>query len=254
MKHQKELNIVNSYLNYPKVTLIPTSKNYFIHIAAEVDQNTIPFFITQSSKKKTLIKFCKQQTKKLEKIEGVVNCSVFKATVIPPGQGQYILENSSKTHLAKFDVAILIEVNSTTVLHQLQTNSTFTDLIIKIKETASFTHCITASNARRIGAVNHARQGVFLFNYFYGKSIEQNLSVWEYTAGWFEKETDLDNSTLLLPIHKEDSSYTIINHCRWNTLWDIIPDLLFKRTFKKYVLDNFYANQVGAQPILYKLA
>jgi len=37
-------------------------------------------------------------------------------------------------------------------------------------------------------------------------------------------------------------------------MWDILPSLLFKKSFHSYVLDNFYANKVAAMPVLYKLA
>ena len=58
----------------------------------------------------------------------------------------------------------------------------------------------------------------------------------------------------MLPINKDDSDYNVINHCRWDKLSDILPSLIFNKTFSPYVLDNFYANNVGAMPILYKLA
>ncbi|WPR75753.1 hypothetical protein [Algoriphagus sp. NG3] len=57
----------------------------------------------------------------------------------------------------------------------------------------------------------------------------------------------------ILFLEMEKTEYSIINHCRWDNYLDILPSLLFKKTFKKYVLDNFYVNNVGAQPILYKL-
>ncbi|MEO5499999.1 MAG: hypothetical protein ABIR31_01035, partial [Ginsengibacter sp.] len=63
-----------------------------------------------------------------------------------------------------------------------------------------------------------------------------------------------DNSTVLLPLYKQQSKFTIINHCRWDKLSDILPALLFKKSFHTYVLENFYANKVAAMPILYKIA
>ncbi|WP_199616379.1 hypothetical protein [Paenibacillus alkalitolerans] len=66
-------------------------------------------------------------------------------------------------------------------------------------------------------------------------------------------KTGLDNSTLLLPAEGESSQYGVINHCRWDRLSDIVPDLLFRRSFRKYVLDNFESNGIAAMPILYKL-
>lgn len=35
---------------------------------------------------------------------------------------------------------------------------------------------------------------------------------------------------------------------------DVMPSLIFNKTLKSYVLDNFEANQTVAMPILYKLA
>jgi hypothetical protein len=55
-----------------------------------------------------------------------------------------------------------------------------------IREAASFTHVVTATNPKSMGPVDHARQGVFLFNYFFADDTAENLAVWEYTAGWFQ--------------------------------------------------------------------
>ncbi|MEH6705285.1 MAG: hypothetical protein V7691_10850 [Galbibacter orientalis] len=122
-----------------------------------------------------------------------------------------------------------------------------------IERKASYTNIMFAANVRKINDVDHKKKGVFLFNYFSAKNTEQNLKVWEYTAGWFQKETGLNNSTLLLPVGERNFQYSIINHCRWDSYIHILPALIFKKTFKKYVLDNFYINNVGAQPILYTI-
>jgi hypothetical protein len=109
-------------------------------------------------------------------------------------------------------------------------------------------------SGHRIAPVDHSRGGFFLFNYFFADSVDQNLSVWNYTAGWFQSETGLDNSTVLLPIEPDQSKYSIINDCRWDSLRQILPSLIFKRSFHSYVLDNFAANNIAAMPILYRLA
>ena len=119
---------------------------------------------------------------------------------------------------------------------------------------------VVGSNARRIaptGDVDHTRDGVFLFNYFIADKLEQNLKIWEYTAGWFSDQTGLDNSTLIVPEADTDPKtcpHSVINHCRWDSLKDVLPSLLFKRSFKTFVLDNFEANNTAATPILYRLA
>ena len=35
---------------------------------------------------------------------------------------------------------------------------------------------------------------------------------------------------------------------------DVLPSMIFKRTFRTFVLANFEANDVAAMPILYRLA
>jgi hypothetical protein len=63
----------------------------------------------------------------------------------------------------------------------------------------------------------------------------------------------LDNSTLLQPLRSDDSEYTLINHCRWDHLRNVLPSLIFKRSFHDYVLAHFDANDTAPMPILYGL-
>ena len=128
------------------------------------------------------------------------------------------------------------------------------DDVFDARENAHNVMCISASNTRRIGPVDHSRNGVFLFNYFYADSLDINLQVWNYTAGWFQDQTGLDNSTVLLPDEANQVPYTIINHCRWDGLRNILPALLFNRSFKPFVLNNFEQNNTAAIPVLYNLA
>lgn len=249
-----KLTIVNQDLKFQKVSLIAPSDHYFIHLAAEVDHTMFPFFLWESKRKKDVLHALKSWCKQLEKEAGIIDATVFKASVIPPGKGKLLKERKDKVQVARYDVAVLIEVDSLAGLKLLQKQDNYQEMIRILKEKSSRLHMILARNVRRINPVDHRRSGVFLFNYFYADKVAQNLGIWEYTAGWFEQETGLDNSTLLLPLEGEISKYTIINHCRWDHLRAILPSLLFKRSFRRYVLANFYANQVAAMPILYKLA
>jgi hypothetical protein len=130
----------------------------------------------------------------------------------------------------------------------------FRPLEARVHEDAGHVYVVTASDAKRLGAVDHTRDGVFLFNYFFADSAAQNLAVWETTAAWFQRETGLDNSTVLMPTRPELSEYTLINHCRWNRLMDVLPSLVFKRSFRDSVLAQFDANDTAPMPVLYKLA
>lgn len=248
------LKIVNKELHFPKVTLVEPANTFYLQIAAEIDHSLFPFFLKTSKEKKTLINRTKEWCKDLMLDENVVNAAVFKAKLIPPGTGKFLKERAGKAQIPKYDYAILIEVSTKQKLQNIMKSKAYTEIIKQIKSISANMHEITATNVRRIGTVNHKKQGIFLFNYFYADDLEQNLAVWEYTAGWFQQETGLNNSTVLLPQGSETSNYKIINHCRWDRMRNILPALLTKKSFHTYVLDNFYANNVAAVPVLYKLA
>ena len=223
-------------------------------MAAELDHSVFPFFICESRKKKGLIREAKDWCAKLAKESGVISAVVFKATVIPPGKGKFLKERAGNVRLAKYDFAILIEADTHEKIESIQNSSSYKLFQDKLKTSSEKMYVAAATNIKHINPVDHKRQGTFLFNYFYADNLQQNLDVWEYTAGWFQQETGLDNSTVLLPTDRSNSPYSIINHCRWDKLSDILPALIFKRSFHSYVLDNFYANKVAAMPILYKIA
>ena len=251
MTASSQLNIAHPSNTYNVVSLIEPTDSGYIHLAAEVDGRHP--FLPMSQTKRALINQCKVICKELSQSSDVLSAVVFKALLIPPGQGEY-LKQRPDVHVARFDISILIEMSTVEAAKQMRTNELFKELETHLRQTAKYTHVITASNARRIGPVDHKRDGVFLFNYFYADDVDQNLAVWKYTAGWFEQETGLDNSTLLLPENHEKSNYTVVNHCRWDHLIDIVPSLIFKPTFRTYVLGNFEANRTAPIPILYRLA
>lgn len=252
MQMETKLNLVNEQFGYPKVSLVEPVSSAYIHIAAEVDKR-LPFLWTSQDKRK-LIDNCKKWCGELELDTKVLEAVVFKALLIPPGRGNFVNQRKETVHIARFDFAVLIEVESLDAAERIRLHPVYQAMESAVRTAASYTHVITATNVRRINAVDHQRNGVFLFNYFFADDTNQNLGVWEYTAGWFEQETGLDNSTVLLPVEKDKSKYNIINHCRWDKLTDILPSLIFKRTFRTFVLDNFEANKVAAMPILYRLA
>lgn len=241
----------NKSIRFPKATLMDPAASGYLHIAAEIDRR-LPF-LANSRRKRKLIADCKRWCQQLETDPSVVSAVVFDAFQIPPGRGAFVKERRGKVHVARFDLAVLIEATSPKAAAAIRESPAYADMERAVRDAASFTHVITATNVRRMGPVDHGKQGVFLFNYFFADDTNQNLAVWEETAGWWEQETGLNNSTVLLPRDGE-SEYNVINHCRWNHLRDVLPSLLFKKTFRSFVLANFQANRVAAMPILYRLA
>lgn len=252
-----ELSIVTTESDFPRVSLKEPTDSSYIHLAAEVDAplaSFLPIFPFNSKKKRALVATCKELCQQLREEDLVVDATVFKAILIPPGRGEYLDRTDEDVHVAKFDVAVLIEVKDEGALQRLKRSETYVELESTIIKRASYSHVTSATNVKRIDSVDHNRDGVFLFNYFFAEDTRQNIDVWEYTAGWFEAETGLDNSTLLLPDDQDRSEYALINHCRWDRLIDVLPSIRFKPSFEEYVLASFEANRVAAIPILYKLA
>ena len=246
------IKIVNEHLKFPKVNLKEPLQEGFILISAEVDKRTS--FWGESKSKKNLIKQLKELSGALRKDKQVQDATLFKASLFPPGRGGAYLQRLNKEVHDRYDVVLLIETISADDIEEVQNNAIYQSILSAISQYSSYHFVYSAENIRRIDRVNHQKQGVFLFNYFVADNKSQNLKIWEYTAGWFQDQTQLDNSTLFSAIDDTPSDYRVINHCRWDGFMDILPSLIFKKSFKTYVLDNFEANHVAAIPILYKLA
>ena len=76
-----------------------------------------------------------------------------------------------------------------------------------------------------------------------------------YTAGWFQDQTGLDNSTVLRPLDPAQSTggYSLVNHCRWDRLRDVLPALVLKPSFRTFVLHTFAEHRTAPHPVLYRL-
>lgn len=245
--------IVNRHLQFPKVTLQPPTSSGYIHIAAEIDPiRPFGFGPTGAAKREAVARslaFCRE----LERNAAVRSAKALVGAFLPPGHGALQLKRPD-IHVAKFDLVVLIETETPPAAIELQGSPAFTAFIAFLHATAKFLHVVRARNGRKIGEVDKARDGVFLFNYFHGDDPAKLVPVWEYTAGWFQDRTGLDNSILLTPEVGQRSEYGIINHCRWDHWLDILPSLRFRPTFRSYVLANFEANGIVPMPVLYTLA
>lgn len=250
---ENTLRIVGPKNQFPEVSLMAPTQSGYLLLAAEVDHRPPIGFFIQSRHKTRLIQSFKTLAQTLRGNDDVLDASVFKALIIPPGRGAFLKERPD-VEIARFDVVMLVEFKSLETAGRYSDTPEWKKVLTGAKKTARKVLSLTSSNTRRIGPVDHSVNGVFLFNYFYADSLDINLKVWNYTAGWFEDQTGLDNSTVLLPEDTTDVPYTIINHCRWDRLRDILPALLFNKSFRPFVLENFKANNTAAIPILYQLA
>ncbi|WP_206062091.1 hypothetical protein [Nonomuraea basaltis] len=176
---------------------------------------------------------------------------MFRAILRPPGEGEEVLAGRG-IHPARYDVVVLIRTATVDAALALREGAAYKELAEMLGAAARRTHEIVAANAARLGDVDHSQEHAFLFNYFYADDRETLLKVWEYTAGWFQVKTSLPNSALMQPLEGEPADYGIINHASWPSLRTFLPSLIFRPTFRSFVLANFKANGIAAQPIIYR--
>lgn len=101
--------------------------------------------------------------------------------------------------------------------------------------------------------MDKTRPGLFLFNPFVAEDKAVALELWDHLAGWYVKQTGLDNSTLLEPL--DESDYVFVNHARWDPgPLGLLLRQVTKPSFRPYVQQNLLVNRTGSMPVLYRMA
>ena len=249
------LQLVNPDPRYSPVTLMPPTTLGYVHLAAEVRPPARPGPVTRTPRRKAeLIGGLKVLAGQLEQAAMVEKVTVYRATVLAPPSG-YVRRHRDTVRPARFDVVVLVETTSPEAARQVQATPPYQALQDLLAGQARRLHVIAARNAKRVGDVDKTRPGTFLFNYFVGDDPQVVLALWDYLAGWYQAETGMDNSTLLAPLEDQPSDYVVINHARWDgSLLGFTARQFSKRSFRSYMLANLDAHNVGAMPILYRLA
>ena len=235
---------------WTRARLIEPSTAGFLHVGASTGSWRLPVALP-SARRRAVLALMRAAATALHRDPRVVRADVFEGLLRAPGR------NSSSAALnapvADFDAVLLIETRTVTDATDLRVDTVVAEPLTELHATAARTLVFAASNVRRIGPVEHDRRGVFLFNYFSAPDVETNLFAWQHTAGWFQEQTGLDNSTVLQPVEPQTIPYSVVNHCRWDHLGEVLRPLLLKRSFRSFVLRVFADNGVAPRPILYKL-
>ncbi|NED98223.1 hypothetical protein G1H11_23260 [Phytoactinopolyspora alkaliphila] len=249
------MHIVNKHLNPATAPLLAPSESGYLLLAAEIDRR--PMFLPGSANQRQLIAHAKTLAAALERDDDVVRATVFRGFAhLAFGENHRLLRRAESAGFerARYDVVVLIETSTPDAAAKLRQNAGYAQLAERVGAGARRTFQIVAASPRNMGDVDFTRQGVFLFNFFFGEDERELVPVWEYTAGWWSVKTGLDNSRVLAPVDGERRDYGIINHCRWDRLRDVAPNMAFRPSFRRFVLANFAANRISAQPTLYRLA
>jgi hypothetical protein len=235
----------------PRTPLEPPSDGGYLLLAARVDRR--PPFLPSGRGKRALIDSVSRQLAELAQVTTVVYADLFVARLVAPGMGHELLRRRT-VRPARYDVVLLVKTLDPASALDLRDNPSYQQLRAEFATAALDVYEVAARNVRRIADVEHNRSSVFLFNYFYADDPKRLIPVWEYTAGWFVQNTALPDSEVMEPLHDERAEYGIINHASWPHWRTFLPKLILLPSFRGFVLATFEANNIAAQPILYRLA
>jgi len=250
------LSILNPDPRYPRANLIEPTTAGYIYVAAAVRPSRIPL-VLPSRRRARVVARVKELARELERVPGVVKCTVFRAIVMPPTFrfSPYLKQRAGSLQIANFDVVVLIETDAPESAHVVQTAPAYHEITDTLRRDSRTVRTLVARNAKRIGDVDTQHKGLFLFNHFVADEQGVMLELWDYLAGWYAVQTRLDNSVALVPEPGEKSDYAIVNWARWNVsplrhVWH----QLTKKSFWNYVTKNLEANHAASMPIYYRLA
>jgi hypothetical protein len=149
---------------FPKAKLVEPTQSGYILISAEVDRRL--GFLPNSRKKRRLIAKCKQLCRQLTRDPNVLEAVVFDAIFITPGEDKEFLEKRRPGgRFPNFDLSVLIETSTPRAVDAVKESALYERMERAIRNAANDTVTITATNPKRIGPVDHSRNGSFLFNY-----------------------------------------------------------------------------------------
>ncbi|MPV50537.1 hypothetical protein GCG21_11075 [Pseudactinotalea sp. HY160] len=242
--------IVNPDPRYGTPPFLESPSAGFLHVAAAVDPpGKGPPFVRPSRRRAALLQRLTGLVPDLERLDDVTRVTLFRAIFMPPPTA---IARRQNAHLARYDVAVLIETVSLDGLARVQGAGAYRRLLDAVGAAATDSHVMAARCPRRIADVDTTRPGLYLFNYFAGADPDLALALWERLAAWYVAETGMDNSTPLMPVGPGD--YPLVNFARWDVSLPVFAIRQFgKRTFRSYVLSNLRANDVGPMPVFYRL-
>ncbi|WP_459548596.1 hypothetical protein [Nocardia sp. X0981] len=243
------MQIVNDHLAIKAKLSTPTDSGFLL-MAAEIGGWLGPI-ARPSKSRRELVRQLRHLCERLCHRHDVVEATTFRAALRPPGEGEELLRRAGVAP-ARYDVAVLVRTTDTDQIAAVRADETWREIVSLVETQSRHTFTTATFSPARIADVDHDPDSWFLFNYFHCKDVAVNYDAWEYTAGWFQRNTKLPDSVPMQPLQGEPHDYSIINHASWPTLRTFLPSLLFHPHFRSFVLANFERNDIAAQPIIYR--
>jgi hypothetical protein len=242
--------ILNPGDRYHRASLIEPSPAGYVHIATAVDAPARPGPSRLTARARELLALQGPVLQRLAANPDVHSLSVYRAIGFPPLAAFEVPERYNAA-VARYNVEILIESTRVDALASFQDDPAYLELLSLLRARAIEPVITVGHNVRRIADVP-ANGRLHLFNHFL-TDREDALEVWDYLAGWYQREMRLTNSEVIAPNDPETTPFAFINHASWNmSVARFIARQLSRRSFRSFVIANLRANDIWALPYLYR--
>lgn len=244
------LHIANADPRYAHVRLIEPTSAGFLHFAVQTAAQQRPGPVRRNDEQREAV--IDALTTYARAALGAATASeaaVFRAVLVAPAPGE------DASGVVQPDTAMLLKVATPASAVTVAASPEAAGLLAALRAAGARAHVLAARNVRRIADVEHRSDGLYLFNHFLAADEGVAVALWDCLAGWYQRETGLDNSVLLAPAQGQPSVFAIVNHARFAmSLPGLAVRQFAKPSFYRYVQANLRANGVVAVPALYRLA
>jgi hypothetical protein len=242
--------ILNPGNRYQPAFLIEPRPAGYVHIGAAVDPPARPGPAPLTARVRELLALQAPLLRRLAANPDVHEVGVYRAIGFPP-LAAFEVPDRYKAAVARYNLEILIESTGVAALQSVQDDPAYRELLSLFGARAIEPMITVGHNVRRIADVP-ADGRLHLFNHFL-TDREDALEVWDYLAGWYQREMRLTNSEVIAPNDPGTTPFAFINHASWNMgAARFIARQLSRRSFRSFVIANLRANDIWALPYLYR--
>ena len=184
------------------------------------------------------------------RLDAATGCGtqLFQAVAFPPFQA--LPADELPGQVLRYDVVALIAAASDEALAAAEADPSYQAFVTTLRAKSADFFATRTRNAKRIATVPPSDR-LHLFNFFHSNNPAA-LEVWEYLAGWYQQEMNMENSEVLFPVDPGSSPFTFVNHASWDVgLARFVARQMSRSTFRSFVIANLSASHMGSLPLLY---
>jgi len=239
--------IINPRHDLPAVQLVDPPPYGYLLFAATVTPPKGPPIVRKDATRQAVLTRVSDHLKEVAQLASVVRATGYRAVVIPPARSP---EFRPDLEPPRFDVTVLVEVDSPDSLAEVAASPPITALRVLMHDSASRLTEMQARCVKAIADVDKRADGTYLFNYWAAADRNTALELFDHLAPWYQAKTGLQNSTVLQPIDNDE--FAFVNHARWDSgALSIAAHQFLRPSFHRFVRPNLAANHIQVYPALY---